>query len=758
MQQTKFIATKRSWTKNSENFVIDFTISSDHDEEEYQNNVHSKIQLFVFIARLTSILQMIKSIRESLKQTLKIKSDDEESLHKLSLNLNLQKLQQADQYETILSQVFNEKFLSTIDFQDIEKFDSSKTSETSLSASIMKNMLSLMQSAFITSLFRDDQLKTLLQSRIKDENSVFFVIALSLWCQEVSISRAQYKSLREILRMLKSHDILRRLSETYASLRRQVTDHLSQLLLRRKLLSLTPEKLITISESWKQQTISEQQFMKYLYFFDSTALFIAILRSDLIKKMHIDFEEFRDNSVELWQFNAWTASICTTSDHYAHLQNEELIFSSDFVLYRCQTACLFSQSFSSFSSLCSTNHLEKVVAVSLNYCNDASEDAQEVLHLKIQTALRHDEIFESFHSQIYLRLNDILLTVNYVYLFERCIISIFLQSIILNYSSENKTTDQSALLQHDALRLRFIINEADAIQRLCYSALLQDELKLRIYERQHFVKNFDWQRDNQCLSVSLLMFINDFDLYCNFYRSLMRIYLIIEAFSFHKQARRANVFSLTLESHESNFNEIIKVLTSLRNLNESMLLSLSQSTHVCAFTLCFLRDMPQQQINADFKSQRATLSCWFCLIFAEFRDNLEYDVIKNERFHNTTLQQRREMSVIWTVAKREKFVTQWNLQIKKFALFQLTSALDIIMSRSEDSAHSEYSDLGKQLHHLLLDAILTFESAKKYAQTLRRWPFLSDFARLQSSIHHLKSYSLSKHARWIIIASALLRC
>ncbi len=123
---------------------------------------------------------MIKSIRESLKQTLKIKSDDEESLHKLSLNLDLQKLQQADQYETILSQVFNEKFLSTIDFQDIEKFDFSKTSETSSSASIMKNMLSLMQSAFITSLFRDDQLKTLLQSRIKDENSVFFVIALSL--------------------------------------------------------------------------------------------------------------------------------------------------------------------------------------------------------------------------------------------------------------------------------------------------------------------------------------------------------------------------------------------------------------------------------------------------------------------------------------------------------------------------------------------------------------------------------------------------
>lgn len=98
--------------------------------------------------------------------------------------------------------------------------------------------------------------------------------------------------------MLKSHDVLRRLSETYASLRRQVTDHLSQLLLRRKLLALVSEKHVIFFES-RKQSISEQQFMKYLYFFDSTALFIAILRSDLIKKMHIEFEEFRTNSIEL---------------------------------------------------------------------------------------------------------------------------------------------------------------------------------------------------------------------------------------------------------------------------------------------------------------------------------------------------------------------------------------------------------------------------------------------------------------------------
>lgn len=354
----------------------------------------------------------------------------------------------------------------------------------------------------------------------------------------------------------------------------------------------------------------------------------------------------------------------TTSDLYAHFFNEEFIFSFDFVVYHCHSSCsrsFFSLSSSSSSSSCSTNHLERVMTVSLNYRNDASQNALKILHLKIQTALRYDEILDSYHEQIYLRRNDVLLTSDFMFLFESCIVSSSQQSITLDYSSENEA-NQSALSlsqqQNDALLLRFVINEVDRIQRLCYSASLREELKLRTYERQYFAEKFDRQKDNRCLSVSFLMFIDDFDLYRNSYRSLMSIYLIIEAFTFHERARRANVFSLTLESHESNFNEVVRVLTSLRSLDEDILLSLSQSTRVCAFTLCFLEDMSQQQVNAEFKSQRITLSCRFCVISADVRDDLKYDVIKNERFHNRTIQQRREMSAIRTIAKREKFVTQ----------------------------------------------------------------------------------------------------
>lgn len=173
-----------------------------------------------------------------------------------------------------------------------------------------------------------------------------------------------------------------------------------QLSLWCKLFALVSEKLIIFLKFCKQ-SISEQQLMKYLYFFNSTALFITILRSDLIKKMHIEFEEFRTNSIELWQFNVWTSSIYTISDLYAHFLNEELIFLFNFVIYHCHFSCswsFFSLSSSSSLSSCSMNHLERVMTVSLNYHNDALQNALKILHLKIQTALHYDEILNSYHE------------------------------------------------------------------------------------------------------------------------------------------------------------------------------------------------------------------------------------------------------------------------------------------------------------------------------------------------------------------------
>ena len=46
------------------------------------------------------------------------------------------------------------------------------------------------------------------------------------------------------------------------------------------------------------------------------------------------------------------------------------------------------------------------------------------------------------------------------------------------------------------------------------------------------------------------------------------------------------------------------------------------------------------------------------------------------------------------------------------ALFRLTPALDIILTRPSDPAHSEYAGLCMQLHHLLSETILTTKVGK----------------------------------------------
>jgi hypothetical protein len=62
------------------------------------------------------------------------------------------------------------------------------------------------------------------------------------------------------------------------------------------------------------------------------------------------------------------------------------------------------------------------------------------------------------------------------------------------------------------------------------------------------------------------------------------------------------------------------------------------------------------------------------------------------------------------------------------------------------------------MHTLLLRSILTTIAGKEYAAQLRQFPFPTGYSRLQSPLHHLKSYSLSDHGRWAMVIPVLLRC
>jgi hypothetical protein len=104
------------------------------------------------------------------------------------------------------------------------------------------------------------------------------------------------------------------------------------------------------------------------------------------------------------------------------------------------------------------------------------------------------------------------------------------------------------------------------------------------------------------------------------------------------------------------------------------------------------------------------------------------------------------MESLKTATDKRTYGSQWGLSEERPALIDISPALDLILSRPPDPAHSEYQGMTALLHGLLIDGILTPTAQKSYGQVLRLCPFPPDWERLQSPIHHLRSYSLATHA------------
>ena len=87
------------------------------------------------------------------------------------------------------------------------------------------------------------------------------------------------------------------------------------------------------------------------------------------------------------------------------------------------------------------------------------------------------------------------------------------------------------------------------------------------------------------------------------------------------------------------------------------------------------------------------------------------------------MQQRSEMNATRSTAKREEFASRWGLSTTEPALFKMTPALNIILTRPANPAHSEYGGMCKHMHTLLMETILITAGAHNYATVLRRWLF-----------------------------------
>ena len=664
----------------------------------------------------------------------------------LPFGIDLQEVQQAEQYQSVFPDHDTESPPPIVNFED----DPTDTPDRGDGTVSDLNFTPLEATMLPPQSRRppDDKSELLPQHRIPHalEDPDPFVLALGLWCEESGISRQQYTSLRQILKLLEPHPSLSRLPDGYAGLRR-TKGYLPQLPLRRALVSLAPEKLATMAEG--QKRLDAQAVPKeHLYFFDATELFSRVLRSQLTAKMYFGIGEFRTSPHELWQSQAWLSSVRTTSGQFARYHNSNRpIFPSDWVLYESKPSA---------SGVPHPPRLGRVVALGYAYRDNVPEAERGSLKVKVKHSCSLHDIPIELHRMQYFARNELLLLHEFSYISAATIVA-RRENVFLSYSERPAILPQWSATD-DRLYVRGMVNSKQWLQPLYYSAPLRAELELQTYGRNYFESHFDASTGSRCLSLPLLTFADGFGLYRNTYRTLMGLYLLFAGLTFHERNRRANVFPITLGPHGSNFNEIIDTLHGLRHFDKGCVLDLPQPTRVCAFTLAFLGDMPQQAANAGSKSQRTQMGCRFCMVGSTERGNLEYDITRYGRYHMQTLQLRNEMSNFHSAAKKTDFAKTYGLLIDPPALFKMTPALDVIVTRPSDPAHSEYSGLCKLFHQLLLESMLTPAGVKEYATAIQKWPFAPGYARLQSPVHHLKSYSLSDHARWIVIVPGLARC
>lgn len=121
--------------------------------------------------------------------------------------------------------------------------------------------------------------------------------------------------------------------------------------------------------------------------------------------------------------------------------------------------------------------------------------------------------------------------------------------------------------------------------------------------------------------------------------------------------------------------------------------------------------------NSGFLSAKAKLSCRYWFAKESERANIDYNIVANGRFHHETLRMRDSMKSM-PKTHQAKYSTNTGIGLTSPPLVIISPSLHIILSRPSDPAHSEYGGITKQLHLLLMNAILTIPSQREYADQL----------------------------------------
>jgi hypothetical protein len=302
--------------------------------------------------------------------------------------------------------------------------------------------------------------------------------------------------------------------------------------------------------------------------------------------------------------------------------------------------------------------------------------------------------------------------------------------------------------------IRRIFNaKSDTIRATCQSSPLKGELEI-----EEFTRDFLEEKAPSMWSLPLVCFRDGFGVYRNMYRSLTGLYMSIAGMDQRQRSRRVNNFALTLGPHGSDTGVVLRSIKAIKTLDKGIEVTVKgEKRWLCAHIHVYTGDMTQQNLDAGILAPSATYSCRHCLIPKAKRSDLDFDIIAEGRYHHHMKEYREYYGSTMASSNFGKMCSKVGLKVGDSALTDITKAIDMIEDFPMDPAHLHFFGLGKRSQTLLITAVFTPAAQKEYVRELQRFPFPPGWNRLQSPLHHLKSWSLQECARGMVITPMLLR-
>ena len=266
---------------------------------------------------------------------------------------------------------------------------------------------------------------------------------------------------------------------------------------------------------------------------------------------------------------------------------------------------------------------------------------------------------------------------------------------------------------------RILNVDQQKIRALNLFASIRDELEIEAFERQYLTMIFFHRKTNmieivdqfarECVSMSFLMFLNEFEFFRNVYRSMMNVYIISATLNYRERNRRANCLILTLKSHEIKLDDVVEILIeTLAKLDKSLLMNIQREKKIiCVYIKVFIKNMSQQHHNKKLMIFVVTYDCSFCFITFKKRADLSFDIYFRKRYHFSILNYREKVDRRNAIAiVKKKLLNVVDMLKYQTSLVRFIFALDIICFWLTNMTHFEFCDLSKMTQKLLFTIIL----------------------------------------------------